>query len=80
MSIYQNSALHLLEKHGYAEARRKCIQGRDMNSLGTASYAFHNATLKALEQIHRDYDGATYCSHGHKTKASCDCEPIAANE
>lgn len=25
-------------------------------------------------------DGAPYCSYGHKTKASCDCEPIADNE
>jgi len=80
MSIYQDSAQQLFEKHGYVEARRRCIQGRDMYSLGTASYAFHNATLKALEQINDNYDGAPYCSAGHKTKAACDCGPIADNE
>lgn len=27
-----------------------------------------------------EVDGAPYCSYGHKTKASCDCGPIAENE
>lgn len=35
---------------------------------------------KALRDSAADYDGAPYCSHGHPTKASCDCPPIAANE
>lgn len=26
------------------------------------------------------HDPSPYCSFGHKTKASCDCEPIADNE
>jgi hypothetical protein len=25
-------------------------------------------------------DDAPYCSYGHRTKESCDCEPIASNE
>lgn len=27
-----------------------------------------------------DYDPTPYCSYGHKTKAQCDCGPIAENE
>lgn len=27
-----------------------------------------------------EVDGAPYCSYGHKTKADCNCGPIAAND
>jgi hypothetical protein len=33
-----------------------------------------------IEDAERNYDGAPYCSYGHKTKESCDCGPIASNE
>jgi hypothetical protein len=33
-----------------------------------------------VKEIKGNYDGAPYCSFGHKTKADCDCPPIAANE
>lgn len=32
------------------------------------------------EQSLQEFDGAPYCSYGHKTKAQCDCGPIANNE
>lgn len=50
-SIYEESASLLITKHGYLEARRKCIQWRDMNSPGTFSFADHNAVLKALVKM-----------------------------
>jgi hypothetical protein len=27
-----------------------------------------------------NYDGAPYCSYGHRSAEHCDCEPIADNE
>lgn len=47
-----------------------------------------DALAKAIQQAIEDwidvardnYDPTPYCSYGHKTKASCDCGPIAANE
>lgn len=33
-----------------------------------------------IDDAESNYDGAPYCSYGHKTKASCDCGPIADNE
>jgi hypothetical protein len=27
-----------------------------------------------------NYDPTPYCSYGHRTKAACDCGPIAAND
>jgi hypothetical protein len=39
------------------------------------------AIRQALElPLVKDDDGAPYCSAGHRTKASCDCGPIASNE
>lgn len=33
-----------------------------------------------LAQQGQCVDGAPYCSYGHKTKADCNCPPIADNE
>lgn len=33
-----------------------------------------------IESAEDNYDPTSYCSYGHKTKASCDCGPIASNE
>jgi hypothetical protein len=68
-SIYLESARNLLHKHGYAEAKRLCIQWRDMNSEGTASFAFHNATLKHLETARREEaDDAEPFTNGPDTR------------
>ena len=48
-SVWLESAQKMIRDYGHAEARRLCIQWRDMNSPGTASFAFHNATLKHIE-------------------------------
>jgi hypothetical protein len=41
-----------------------------------------DALIDALTDEERDpdYDGAPYCSYGHRTRESCDCGPIAENE
>ncbi len=36
--------------------------------------------LQKIDEELADYDPTPYCSYGHKTKASCDCGPIAENE
>jgi len=36
--------------------------------------------LKELQSMVDNYDPTPYCSYGHRTKAQCDCEPIADNE
>ena len=46
--MFLESAREMIRTHGYVEAKRICIQARDMNSAGTASYAFHNAVLKQI--------------------------------
>ena len=51
MNIWEESARKMVQKHGYIEAKRLCVQYRDMNSEGTPSFAFHNATLKALNRF-----------------------------
>lgn len=40
--------------------------------------AFAAGAQFTLRQV--EPDGAPYCSYGHRTKAQCDCGPIAANE
>ncbi len=47
-SIWRESAQEMVRKHGYAEALRLTTRNRDMNSEGTASFAFHNAVVKEL--------------------------------
>lgn len=32
------------------------------------------------EYLCNDFDPTPYCSYGHPSEASCDCEPIAENE
>lgn len=50
-SIWMDAAYKLVREYGYAKAKQLCIQWRNDNSPGTASFAFHNATLKALERL-----------------------------
>jgi hypothetical protein len=52
--IYQDYAEYLIKRYGVVEARRVCIADRDMNTMGTASYAFHNAVLKVMERMGRE--------------------------
>jgi len=38
------------------------------------------SVLRIAPDAFEDADPTPYCSYGHKTKASCDCGPIASNE
>lgn len=40
----------------------------------------HPDDIGTADVVDPNYDGAPYCSYGHRTKASCDCGPIADNE
>lgn len=42
--------------------------------------ALAQAELDFLRSLLPESDPARYCSYGHKTKAQCDCGPIAENE
>lgn len=55
-TVWYDQANKMLLRYGYAVSRRKLITARDSNSPGTVSYAFHNATLKALEKIKKQAD------------------------
>lgn len=47
-SLWLEAARAMIRAHGYSEAKRLCMQYRDMNATGTASYAFHNAVLRQI--------------------------------
>lgn len=49
-----------------------------LNAQDIGNWADMASALAAVRRA--NYDGAPYCSAGHRTKASCDCGPIAANE
>jgi hypothetical protein len=51
MNLYEEQALKAIEKYGVVEARRQAINFRDMNSQGTASFAFHNAVVAAIRRF-----------------------------
>jgi hypothetical protein len=55
---WRDHALFLTRKYGYAEARRRCVEAIDNNSMGTATSAFHTATLKQLDAIQQQLAGA----------------------
>ena len=47
-TIARNAAFELVRQHGFVEAQRLATEWRDMNSEGTASFAYHNAVCKWL--------------------------------
>lgn len=53
-TVYEQHARHLVDTLGYAQARAHTIQSRNQNSMGTFSYAFHNAVLKQIERVNRE--------------------------
>lgn len=48
-SVWREHASFMIRKYGYAEAKRRCRESINMNSTGTASSAFHVATMKEIE-------------------------------
>jgi hypothetical protein len=50
-SVWHESAVRLVEERGYADALLYAMKCRDMNSWGTASYAFHNAVVKHIRAM-----------------------------
>ncbi len=46
-----NAAFELVRKYGFAEAKRKADASRDMNSIGTYSFAEHNMVCKWVDKF-----------------------------
>lgn len=64
-------AAHFLEDHPH-------LNDSDRNHDLAA--ALQKLVDEFIADANANYDGAPYCSYGHKTKESCDCGPIADNE
>jgi hypothetical protein len=50
-SIYHEAAVRLIEKLGCAGAYAEAKRCRDQNTLGTVSFAFHNAVTKEILKL-----------------------------